>query len=255
MPCQPQPAAGPHEGTRAMPSIPKPLQEKEVSPQSRSSPPPSLHGPAQAVPHAGGGLRHGHAPSCRGMLSGGGADRHPPGHRRRHAGGVDGCCSIACHVPGQSHQTSPCPASSSLSNSPPQKNQVAGTRVRLFGIDAPEKKQACLDGRGESYLCGQAATSALREVIGNAPVACTVKTKDMYRRSVAVCTVVRPGERPLDLNAWLVEEGHAVAYRRYSKDFVPAELRAQEAKRGIWAGRFELPEGWRHKETMPQWFQ
>uniref|UniRef100_A0A1D1ZRL6 TNase-like domain-containing protein n=2 Tax=Auxenochlorella protothecoides TaxID=3075 RepID=A0A1D1ZRL6_AUXPR len=133
--------------------------------------------------------------------------------------------------------------------------EVAGTRVRLFGIDAPEKKQACLDGRGESYLCGQAATSALREVIGDAPVACTVKTKDMYRRSVAVCTVVRPGERPLDLNAWLVEEGHAVAYRRYSKDFVPAELRAQEAKRGIWAGRFELPEGWRHKETMPQWFQ
>ena len=43
----------------------------------------------------------------------------------------------------------------------------------------------------------------------------------------------------------MVLEGWAVAYRRYSNDFVPDEEAARAAKRGIWRSSFVLPWEWR----------
>lgn len=40
-----------------------------------------------------------------------------------------------------------------------------GLRVRLWGIDAPERNQTCRRD-GQAYRCGEAATQALREWIG-----------------------------------------------------------------------------------------
>ena len=37
--------------------------------------------------------------------------------------------------------------------------EVAGVRIRLFGIDAPERDQDCQDGNGKSYACGYAANA------------------------------------------------------------------------------------------------
>jgi endonuclease YncB( thermonuclease family) len=51
-----------------------------------------------------------------------------------------------------------------------------------------------------------------------------------------------------DLNAWLVRRGWAVAYRRYSKDYVPQEDRALRAKTGVWSGTFEMPWDWRRAQ-------
>lgn len=82
-----------------------------------------------------------------------------------------------------------------------------GTRIRLFGIDAPETKQSCTLA-GKAYECGIASKDALEAKIGTDPVRCAVKRKDMYGRSVAICKL----EKGLDLNAWLVKEGWAVAY-------------------------------------------
>jgi hypothetical protein len=45
----------------------------------------------------------------------------------------------------------------------------------------------------------------------------------------------------MDINRAMVESGYAVAYRKYSTDFVDAEERAKAARRGIWASTFELP--------------
>src|SRR5207237_1182174 len=39
--------------------------------------------------------------------------------------------------------------------------EVAGYRIRLFGIDAPEWRQECTDASGASYACGRAAARAL----------------------------------------------------------------------------------------------
>jgi endonuclease YncB( thermonuclease family) len=130
---------------------------------------------------------------------------------------------------------------------------VNGTRIRLFGIDAPESKQSCTTA-GKDYECGTASTNALVEKIGSAPVRCAVKRKDMYGRSVAICRLDPPkgakiGEEGLDLNAWLVQEGWAVAYKRYSKAYVPLEAQAQEERKGIWSGNFEDPETWRKEHN------
>ncbi|MFD0389552.1 hypothetical protein P7L64_19885 [Tistrella bauzanensis] len=43
------------------------------------------------------------------------------------------------------------------------------------------------------------------------------------------------------------EDGMPLAYRRYSRIYAALEAEAHEAGRGIWAGRFEVPELWRHR--------
>lgn len=116
----------------------------------------------------------------------------------------------------------------------------SGTRVRLFGIDAPETKQSCTANKGGEYMCGERSKQALLEKIGKGKVQCEQKNRDKYGRVVGVCSL--NGE---DLNGWLVEQGLAVAYRQYSKNYVPLEDAARAAGRGIWNGSFELPEKWR----------
>ncbi len=120
--------------------------------------------------------------------------------------------------------------------------EIQGKRIRLFGIDAPESRQVCQDEDGHDYRCGQRATSALSNRIGGQTVSCDQRDIDRYGRIVAVCQA--GGE---DLNGWLVSEGLAVAYTRYSVRYVPAEIRARFTGRGIWAGDFMEPEAWRRR--------
>ena len=119
---------------------------------------------------------------------------------------------------------------------------VAGGRVRLLGVDAPEGKQSCTRD-GVPWLCGQEAGKALREWIAGAPVSCIEQNRDRYGRSVSVCSMPDGS----DVGEWLVSNGYAVAYRQYSKRYVQAERAAQDAKRGLWAGSFQMPWEWRRK--------
>ncbi|WP_395612110.1 thermonuclease family protein [Allosphingosinicella sp.] len=116
---------------------------------------------------------------------------------------------------------------------------VDGQRIRLFGIDAPERDQMCEAG-GRSYACGRAAGEALARLIGDARPACAERDRDPYGRSVAVCRIAGR-----DLNRAMVAEGWAVAYTRYSRDYVRDEAEARRARRGLWQGRFERPEQYR----------
>ncbi len=45
-------------------------------------------------------------------------------------------------------------------------------------------------------------------------------------------------------------EGLALAYRKYSKRYVPEEDEAKAAKRGLWAGEFAAPWDWRRGERL-----
>jgi endonuclease YncB( thermonuclease family) len=117
--------------------------------------------------------------------------------------------------------------------------EIHGTRIRLHGIDAPESGQSCT-AQGRQWNCGQRAAYALSVKIGFNPIACDPKDRDRYGRVVAVC---RSGN--LDLNAWMVAEGWALAYRQYSTDYVPNERNASAARRGIWQGEFTPPWEWR----------
>lgn len=122
--------------------------------------------------------------------------------------------------------------------------EIAGKRIRLHGIDAPEVGQTCVRA-GKTARCGQEAALALSDRIGPRIVACDEKDHDGYGRIVGVCRL--GGPRGPDLNAWMVEEGWALAYRRYSRDYVAEEAAARAAKRGLWDGSFEEPWEWRRK--------
>ena len=125
--------------------------------------------------------------------------------------------------------------------------EIKGQRVRLQGIDAPEKRQSCRDASGKSYSCGVAATEALRHRVGGSNVSCALEAeRDRHGRALGVCSL-----GGADLNAWLVSEGHALAYRRYSLKYVDQEEAARAARRGIWAGEFVAPWDWRRGERLP----
>ena len=117
---------------------------------------------------------------------------------------------------------------------------IRDQKIRLHGIDAPESSQRCTRPSGEGWRCGQKAALALSEKIGQRNVRCDGKKRDRWGRLIAVCYL---GSQ--DLNAWLVRRGWAVAYRKYSKDYVPQEARARQAKIGVWSGTFEMPWDWR----------
>ena len=122
--------------------------------------------------------------------------------------------------------------------------EVHGQRIRLHGIDAPESRQLCrLDGK--SWQCGEVAANALADKIARRPVTCEDLGRDRYKRIIGRCTVA--GE---DLEKWMVVNGWAVAYRRFSLDYVDQEADAQAARRGIWASEFVKPWEWRRGKRI-----
>lgn len=121
---------------------------------------------------------------------------------------------------------------------------IDGARIRFYGIDAPESGQSCRL-QGAMSRCGQLASKALANKIGDRPVACEPKGRDRYDRVVAVCRV--GGE---DLNAWMVAQGWAMAYRRYSSDYIQQEGQASASRLGIWQGDFVAPWEWRRGKRL-----
>lgn len=121
--------------------------------------------------------------------------------------------------------------------------EVQGRRVRLWGVDAPESRQTCQ--RGEvPYRCGQEAANALDRRIAGRSVVCRQEDVDRYQRVVARCSV-----GGADLGAWLVREGLAVRYPEYAGfAYLVEEIAARRARRGVWAGAFEMPWDWRRAQ-------
>lgn len=122
---------------------------------------------------------------------------------------------------------------------------IHGQRIRLHGIDAPESEQLCRDGEGQRYRCGQKAAQILDHMVSGHVVHCVQEDVDRYGRVVGTC--ITPSA---DLNGIMVSTGWALAYRQYSKTYVPAEEDAQRQKAGIWAGEFVAPWNWRRGERL-----
>ena len=117
--------------------------------------------------------------------------------------------------------------------------EIAGQRVRLNGIDAPESWQACSDAAGKPYRCGKEAAFALDVFLSKSrPIRCVGHGKDRYRRVVADCFRA-DGQ---SVNSWLVRQGWAIDWLRYSKGaFRGDQAAAQAARAGVWRGSFEIP--------------
>ena len=124
-------------------------------------------------------------------------------------------------------------------------------KFRLEGIDAPEMRQKC---KKESlkisfiisfifykdYSCGEVSKEKLKSKIRGSEIKCISSSKDRYKRYIATCY-----KGKTNLNQWMVRNGFAIAYRRYSKTYVPDEEFAKENKLGLWKGKFMEPEKWR----------
>ena len=128
---------------------------------------------------------------------------------------------------------------------------INNKKIRLEGIDAPEIKQQCkkpfikisaLIGFqfSKSYSCGIISKKKLMDKVDNSKIRCISSSRDKYKRYLATCY-----KEKINLNKWMVRNGHAVAYKRYSKDYVRDEDFANENKLGLWEGSFMMPEKWR----------
>ena len=114
-------------------------------------------------------------------------------------------------------------------------------KIRFTGIDTPELKQTC-NKNNEIIYCGIQARQLLINKIGKNKVNCVKDGKDQYKRTLAECFV-----NDLSLSRFLVREGYAFAYRKYSKKFIIDEDFARKNKIGMWSMQFEYPWDWRKK--------
>jgi endonuclease YncB( thermonuclease family) len=115
--------------------------------------------------------------------------------------------------------------------------EIHGSRIRLWGIDAPESSQLCRGQDSLQYRCGAKAANDLDAFIAGRPVNCLPISLDRYRRTVATCSV-----GGTDLGDWLVRRGLALDWPQYSKrKYDDAQREAEHAGRGMWAGSYVEP--------------
>ena len=113
--------------------------------------------------------------------------------------------------------------------------RIGDERIRFSGIDAPEIKQTCIYQEIE-FKCGEFSKNLLIEKISNQQVNCIRESKDQYGRTLAECFVGKES-----LSSYLVREGYAFAYRKYSDKFIPDEEYAQSKGNGMWGMDFMFP--------------
>ena len=118
---------------------------------------------------------------------------------------------------------------------------IGSKKYRFSGIDTPEMKQTCKKDN-QIVMCGVIAKNALVKKINKQQVNCKEEEIDRYKRIVAECFVNNES-----LSKYLVRNGHAVAYRKYSMKFVEDEDYAKQNKLGLWSMNFDYPWDYRTK--------
>ena len=113
--------------------------------------------------------------------------------------------------------------------------RLGDVKIRFSGIDAPEINQTCVASEGK-VACGKISRDLLIEKVTNNKISCTDEGKDFYGRVLGECFV--NGE---SLSAYLVREGFAFAYRKYSNKYIEDEEYAKFNKLGMWSMEFEYP--------------
>ena len=114
---------------------------------------------------------------------------------------------------------------------------VAGTTVRLAGIEAPDLEQTCVVPEGR-WSCGILARDALADLVRGHPVTCTDAGTVPWAASISRCNV-----RGRDLGTVLVQFGWAAATGP-DPGYVALEKKARAARAGIWRGDLDVPWGY-----------
>lgn len=123
---------------------------------------------------------------------------------------------------------------------------VAGKRIILWGLNAPERSQVCnLDSN--EWGCYHVAKRTLEALAGRGEIQCTlVGEPDPFGRRHGVCTFGAE-----DLNAQMVRKGMALAFSEQTADYGPQQLEAITEGVGLWqpGAKFEEPWVWRRGHT------
>lgn len=156
--------------------------------------------------------------------------------------------SEGCHNQ-RSNGTYHCHNKKNKSSSQPQRYQKSSIRIidgdtiyigenkiRFSGIDAPEIKQLC-ELNNKLIKCGIIAKDFLEKKISSNNVRCIPeKDLDRYGRILAECFI-----NSESLSKYMVRNGYAFAFRKYSKKFIDDEQYAKLNNLGLWKTKFEYP--------------
>jgi len=116
---------------------------------------------------------------------------------------------------------------------------LEATRIRLYGVDAPDVRQTCRWPK-LTVRCGVLAGDGLRDLTLGAVVTCVQRSVLADQTVVATCTA-----EGRDIARNMVHAGWALADVKQSGRYVPVEAKARAANRGLWRGVFVLPWKWR----------
>ena len=119
--------------------------------------------------------------------------------------------------------------------------EVAGARLRLHGIDAPDLDQPCRL-RGRTQSCGVIARAALMDLTAGAELDCEMRGRDADGRALATCTA-----DGYDVAEGMVYTGWALARTSAPARYHTVQRQAEAARRGLWLGRFTAPSEWRRR--------
>lgn len=98
-------------------------------------------------------------------------------------------------------------------------NHITKLKIRLYGIDAPELKQAY----------GKEAKEFLSALVLKQEISLIIENKDKYDRFVG--TLFLKGQ---DINKEMVKNGYAHAYESFSKKYLAEQADAKMFKLGLW---------------------
>lgn len=129
--------------------------------------------------------------------------------------------------------------------------KIGPQRVILWGVDAPERSQQCIQD-GEVWGCHEAARRSLELLAGRGEVTCVLTGEaDPFNRRLGVCE--SGGE---DLGAEMIRQGMALAYVEQSEDYAPLQAEAIAAEVGVWAIGVEMQAPWDfRRENTPGGFR
>lgn len=117
---------------------------------------------------------------------------------------------------------------------------LAGQRLHLHGVDAPEPGQKCRLGNGKPYDCGLVSRTALMDLTAGIPISCRMRPERTGGETVAACFA-----DGYDLSHGMAHTGWALADPDTGARYQPVQESARKAGRGLWRGAFVAPWDWR----------
>ena len=125
--------------------------------------------------------------------------------------------------------------------------------IRLYGLASPTIDQKCQDANGHTYDCGYVSARMLKDFVSGDDVNCRIMNFNARRELMAACSVKSndpSNDTSYDIGAAMVEAGWAIALPAVTPIYLPYQQKAQEGRKGMWAGKFQMPWEWEAQQQQ-----